>query len=155
MFADLSASIRSLSGGEFLAGWLPALAISTAAPADAEIVRWVISIEGQELPVITALLAAIGVLAARPLARAQEQKLPLWQFALVTAIMLIVVELWVLHSQPGWLFAFVMAIGLGFSGYSLIELLGDELKGVVKSAFALVRDRVGSLFGKSKETDDV
>ena len=91
---------------------------------------------------------------ARPLARAQERTLPLWQFLLVTAIMLIVVELWVLNSQPGWLFAFVIAIGLGFSGYSLIELLGEEIKGLVKSAFDLAQTRVRSILGKTKDDTD-
>ncbi len=154
MFADLFHADKALSAGDFLSGWVPAVLVASAVPPEAEIVRWVVTIEGQELPVITAILAAIGVLAARPLARAQEKTLPLWQFLLVTAIMLVVVELWVLNSQPGWLFAFVIAIGLGFSGYSLIELLGEEIKGLVKSAFELAQTRVRSLFGKSKDNTD-
>lgn len=155
MFANLFSIPRPLSGAEFLTGWLPAMTLTVAAEPAVDAVRWIVVIEGQELPVVTAILAALGVLAARPLARAQERTLPLWQFLLVTAIMLLVVELWVINSQPGWLFAFVMAIGLGFSGYSLIELLGEEIRGVVKSAFTLMRGRIGTLLGKSKDSDDV
>lgn len=155
MFAEYLLPSQSVSVGKFLSGWLPALVLTATADPSATAVHWVVMIEGQQLPVVTAILAALGVIAARPLARDRERKLPLWQFLLVTGIMLIVVELWVLHSQPGWLFAFVMAIGLGFSGYSLIELLGEEMKGVIKSAFGIVRDRIGALVGKSKEEDDV
>ncbi len=154
MLADLIHADKAVSGGDFLTGWIPAALIAAVVPPEAEVVRWVVTIEGQDLPVITAILAAGGVLAARPLARSQEKTLPLWQFLLVTAIMLVVVELWVLNSQPGWLFAFVIGIGLGFSGYSLIELLGEEIKGLIKSAFDLARDRVRSLFGKSKDSTD-
>jgi len=154
VLADLIHADKAVSGGDFLAGWIPAVFLAAALPPEAEVVRWVVTIEGQELPVITAILAAIGVIAARPLARAQEKTLPLWQFLLVTAIMLIVVELWVLNSQPGWLFAFVIAIGLGFSGYSLIELLGEEIKGLVKSAFDLAQTRVRSILGKTKDDTD-
>jgi hypothetical protein len=43
------------------------------------------------IPIVTCVLGAVGVLAARPLARKSEATVPLWQFLLVSAIMLIVV----------------------------------------------------------------
>ena len=58
-------------------------------------------------------------------------------FALVSLIMLIVVELWIVESRPGALFAFVVAIGLGFSGYSLIELVGAEIGSFIKRIIAI------------------
>lgn len=140
---------------KFFAGWLPALAVSAALSAPtAE--PFTVAFEGMSIPIVTCILGAVGVLAARPLARKSEATLPLWQSILVSAIMFIVVELWILQAHPGWLFAFVVAIGLGFTGFSMIELLGEELKGLVRSGFAAAKDRVGSLLegSQSKGSDN-
>lgn len=142
-------------GAKFAAGWLPALMTSLVVDPAPHLALVEVDLGGVSLPVVSAVLGAIGVLAARPLARKKESALPLSQFLLVTAIMLVVVELWIIQSHPRWLFAFVVAIGLGFSGYSLIELLGDEIKGLVTSAFALARAKIGALLGtKSKDKSD-
>ncbi|RIV82969.1 hypothetical protein D2V17_14295 [Aurantiacibacter xanthus] len=143
--------ISGVSAGKFAAGWLPAMAVSAVLNPVPEAAYIALDLGGVEVPVVTALLAAFGVLAARPLARREESKLSLGQFVLVSAIMLVVVELWVIEMRPRWLFAFVVAIGLGFSGYSLIELLGKELKELVSAGFRAVRRRIGGLIGLPDE----
>lgn len=146
-------SISAVSFPKFLTGWLPALAVSATVP-DPIPAPFTISWEGLSIPIVTCALGALGTLAARPLARKSEAALPLWQSILVSVIMLIVVELWILQSQPGWLFAFVVAIGLGFTGFSMIELLGEQLKGLVTSSFEMAKGRVGGLLGtKAEEVD--
>lgn len=117
----------------FYAAWTPTLlfasAASKASPADV-----VVQAGGFEWPVVTLALAAIGVLVARPIAPKRNPPLGLAKNILVTLIMLVAALLWVLDSRPGLLFAFVVSIGLGFSGYTLIELLGDEIAAYVKRA---------------------
>lgn len=142
--------IERMTAPEFYATWTPTAAIAAATDPVGIAVSTVWLVDGVEVPLVTCALGALGILSARPLARNREAKLPLWQFLLVSAIMLILVELWIIQSQPGWLFAFVVAIGLGFSGYSLIELLGEEIRGLVTSAFALARERIAGWIGSSK-----
>ena len=93
------------------------------------------------------------MLGARPLARKGESELSLGLFLLVSLLMLVLVELWVIEQRPSALFAFVIALGLGFSGYSLIELLGEEIKGFVKAMARAISDALGG--GKKGEIDDV
>ncbi len=83
---------------------------------------------GVAVPLATCALGALGVALARPLARRQENTLPLPLFLVVSAIMLLTVEIWIIDSRPPALFAFVIAIGLGFSGFSLIELVGNQVR---------------------------
>lgn len=119
----------------FYAAWTPTLLFASGAskssPADIVIVAL-----GFDWPVVTLALAAIGVLAARPIAPKRNPPLGLGKNILVTLIMLVAALLWVLDSRPGLLFAFVVSIGLGFSGYTLIELLGEEIAAYFKRAFA-------------------
>ncbi|ALG60889.1 MULTISPECIES: hypothetical protein [Citromicrobium] len=130
---------------QFLLGWVPALAASSVVPeaapplADAMLVV----IGGVPVPLVTCALGLLGVLMARPLARKSESALSWPLFALVSAIMLILVELWIIESRPGWLFAFVIALGLGFSGYSLIELLGDQMRDFIKDIVGKARGAIG------------
>lgn len=125
----------SLSLPAFYAAWTPALmfssAVGRASPSDLVIVAG-----GVDWPIVTLAIAAIGVLAARPLSPRRNPPLPFWKGALVTLIMLAVALLWVIDSRPGLLFAFVVSIGLGFSGYSLIELMGAEIGEFLKRLFA-------------------
>lgn len=85
---------------------------------------------------------------ARPLAPRGTPPLGLAKQLLVTAIMLVLAMTWVIDSRPGVLFTFVVSIGLGFSGYSLIELAGEELLDTMKAAFAALRTRLGIGTGK-------
>ena len=118
---------------KFLAAWAPVALVSASVdPAPRLADLFAFSLGGVIVPPITCALGAIGVLAARPLARRAESALSWPLFILVSLIMLIVVQLWIVDSRPGALFAFVIAIGLGFSGYSLIELIGTQVADFVK-----------------------
>ncbi len=122
---------------KFAAAWLPMLAASVAVdPAPRLADLFVVKLGGFTVPALTCALGAIGVLAARPLARKSETALSWPLFILVSLIMLVVVELWILENGPGALFAFVIAIGLGFSGYALIEMVGEEVRGFLKNIVA-------------------
>jgi hypothetical protein len=132
-----------LSIPKFATAWLPALAVSaTVQPAPRLADAFLIPVAGVQVPLLTAALGLLGVLMARPLAKRRETVG--WPgFLLVTAIMLIVVELWIVESRPGALFAFVIAIGLGFSGYSLIELIGSQIGEFVKRIVAVPTAKLG------------
>lgn len=145
-----------LSFKQFLLTWAPMSAITaTVAPAPGGAAT-VVQFEGIAVPVVTSVLGLVGVLASRWLALPKERPLGTPSFLVVSLIMMIIVELWIVESQPGWLFAFVVAIGVGFSGYSLIELLGDQIKELIKSAFASAREGFGALFKTtSKGNSDV
>ncbi len=133
----------------FYAPWLLALAASSAgdgATPGAITVR----LEGTELPVLQLALALAGVLMARPLAPRREQERGIGRQILVTLIMMVLASVWVIESQPGLLFTFVVAIGLGFSGYALIELAGTQIEHAAKRLFATISDALASIGGKSK-----
>lgn len=141
---------EGLSIQKFMAGWLPALAVSGAAPEIAPDVarelRWIVELGGFPIPMGSCIFGALGIAMARPLARRGEASLGWPLFLLVSAIMLILVELWIIESWPSWLYSFVVAIGLGFSGYSVIELIGDQIKNFVRS----IADRAKDTIGKGK-----
>lgn len=139
-------SVHSLPG--FYVPWSAALAASTAEPVT--IGAWVVRMYGVDVPVVQLVLAIAGVLMARPLARKKEAALPLTQFFLVTAIMLVIAVAWVLESPTGVLFTFVVAIGLGFSGYSLIETAGDQIAESIKRIITSATDALPSFKGKPK-----
>ena len=139
--------MSEISFPQFLSGWVPALAVSTAAPQimpeTIPQLRWIVEIGGHPLPMGACLWGALGIAMARPLARRGEAELGWPLFALVSAIMLILVELWIVETWPSWLFSFVVAIGLGYSGYSTIELLGDQVKEFLRDIFARARAAIG------------
>ncbi|MEL7681086.1 hypothetical protein AAG602_07960 [Citromicrobium bathyomarinum] len=134
-----------ISFSHFLLGWVPALAATSVVPEVAPELAdtMLVVIGGVPIPLVTCVLGFLGVIMARPLARKSESALSWPLFLLVTAIMLILVELWILESRPRWLFAFVIAIGLGFSGYSLIELLGDQMRDLIKDIVGKARGAIG------------
>lgn len=139
----------SIPAGKFFVAWTPvALAAGAIDPAPRLADLFMLSIAGIPVPPVTCALALIGVLGARPLARKGEKELSLGLFLLVSILMVIVVELWVIEHRPSVLFAFVIALGLGFSGYSLIELVGAELKTIVSSKARAIAERLGA--GKSE-----
>ncbi|KPM23045.1 hypothetical protein AAG593_09355 [Citromicrobium bathyomarinum] len=134
-----------ISFSHFLLGWVPALAATSVVPEVAPELAdtMLVVIGGVPIPLVTCVLGFLGVIMARPLARKSESALSWPLFLLVTAIMLILVELWIVESRPRWLFAFVIAIGLGFSGYSLIELLGDQMRDFIKDIVGKARGAIG------------
>lgn len=133
---------------KFILGWLPSLAVAAVVPeppiGGAPLSELgLVLVGGVPIPVVTCALGLLGILLARPLARRGEAELGWSSFILVSAIMLILVELWIVESRPGWLFTFVVSIGLGFSGYSLIELLGEQVKGFLREIFERVKTTIG------------
>ena len=134
-----------LSFTKFLSGWLPALAVTATVepPAPRLGDLFLVEFGGLPVPVVTCALGAMGILLSRPFARRSEADLGLPMKLLVSAIMLIAVELWIVESRPGWLFAFIVAIGMGFSGYSLLEVFGDQVKDFARDAFAKARATIG------------
>lgn len=122
---------------KFIAGWTPLAAIATVADPELRLADlFIFTLGGYQFPPVTMVLGALGVLMARPLARKRESELPLAMFLLVGAIMVIVIELWVLENRPGALFAWVVAGGVGFSGYTLIENFGLQVQGWFTGKFA-------------------
>lgn len=133
-----------LSIGKFAAGWLPALAVTAAVdPAPRVGDLFLFDLYGLPVPIVTCALGALGILLSRPFALKTESELPLGLKLLVSAIMLMVAELWIIESRPSWLYAFVVAVGLGFAGYSLLELFGAEATRILRDTFDTVRARIG------------
>lgn len=141
--------------GKFLGGWVPALLLSASVEAPAERAAVILQLGGIDIPVVTCALGLLGVIASRFLALPQEKSLGTPRFLTVSLLMIVLVQVWIVEAQPGWLFAFVIAIGVGFSGFSLIELLGDQIKEAVKGAFNTLRTAFGGLLkGKNKDGSD-
>lgn len=136
-----------LSFTKFLTVWLPMMAVSIVVP-DARTPlgdRFLVDLAGLPIPVVTCILGAVGIIAARPFTVRAEAQLGWPLRLLVGFILLVTVQLWIIESRPGWLFAFVVSIGLGFSGYSLLELFGEQVKDLVRRAFS----RAGSTISPS------
>lgn len=128
---------------KFAAGYLPVLAVSAVvdpAPrlADAFLIDFG---NGIVVPPVTCLLAVLGLIVVRPLARKREAALSAPLFGLVSLALLIALELWVLERRPGALLSFVMALGVGFAGYRLLELVGDQ---VLETARRILSKNKGS-----------
>jgi len=130
---------------EFLTAWVPAMAAISLSPPSAPQLgqMFLVDFGGVPVPIVTCLFAVLGIGLSRLLARRAEAPLGWASFAAVTLIMLIVVLLWIVESRPSWLYAFVVSIGLGFSGYSLIELFGEQVKSFVTDVFDKARATIG------------
>lgn len=155
----------SISAPKFFAAWVPAAMVAAQVPPAPRLGEiFFIDVAGVPIPIVTALLAAIGILMARPFARRAETELGWPLFILTTAIMLMVTQLWVIETRPGWLFAFVVSLGMGFSGYSLIEMFGEQVKnlmkgmlfplGLLQKFITYVEDFVAALTARRKKPDD-
>lgn len=127
----------------FYLPWSVALAAAGAAPQASA--PTIVHFQGLDIPAVQAVLAIAGVLMARPLARKKESTLPLSQFLVVTLVMLVAALAWVVETRPTVLFAFVVAIGLGFSGYALIETVSAEIQDIVKRVFAAATTVLGNI----------
>lgn len=133
----------------FYAPWLAAASIASAEQAPSQAMT--LHFDGLALPVLQLVLALAGVLMARPLAPRREPPLHWAKSALVTVIMIVIAAAWVIEARPGLLFTFVVAIGLGFSGYALIELIGAEVQAFIKSVFEGAIGTLGRLTGKKDQ----
>lgn len=138
---------------EFTPAWLPTLAAVSVAPPPAPTLgqMFLIDLGGVPVPIVTCLFAVLGIGLSRLLARRTEAQLGWLSFAAVTLIMLVVVLLWIIESRPSWLYAFVVSIGMGFSGYSLIELFGEQIRSFVTDMFDKARQTIG---GQPPKGDD-
>jgi hypothetical protein len=137
--------IEPLSFPKFLLLYLPTLTAAAVIPEASKPLgdRFLIDVAGLPVPVVTCALGAIGILLSRPFTRRAEAELGWPLRAAVTLIMLIVAELWIIESRPSWLFAFVVSIGLGFAGFSLLELFGDEVREFIKRTFRSAGETIG------------
>lgn len=134
----------------FYVPWLAAAAATVQEPAPTGVMIVLDLGGGFELPIVHAVLAIAGVIMAFPLAPKQNPPLGKVKSVLVAVIMIVLALLWVSQSRPNFLFTFVVAIGLGFSGFSMIELAGQELLGLVKQFFSAVRERIAGITGTKK-----
>ena len=131
--------------GKFLTGWVPALAVSaTVDPAPRVGDLFLIDLQGLPVPIVTCALGLLGIVLSRPFARRSEAELGLLLKLLVSAIMLVTVELWIVEARPSWLYAFVVSVGFGFAGYSLLELFGEQITELVRDAFTRARAGIGT-----------
>lgn len=136
--------------GNFYVPWLAALTAAAVQEPSIAPIGMMIQIDGLDVPVLQLVLAIAGVLMARPLAPRRSPPLGFLKSLLVTVIMLIAAVAWVADARPGVLFTFVVAIGLGFSGYALIELAGREIEAFIKRIFGAATATIDSITGKSK-----
>lgn len=103
-----------------------AAGLDSAARPEPQAAVWLLTIGGLDVPVVTAAFAVLGVILARPLTPKGAVPLSPIKNALVTILLSMLALAWVIDSRPGLLFAFIMAIGLGFSGFAIIELAGAQ-----------------------------
>ncbi|VWX62556.1 conserved membrane hypothetical protein [Sphingorhabdus sp. 109] len=139
--------------GAFYSAWLFSLmTVSSGVEAPKQLEEiLLIEFEGMVIPAVPAIAAVLGVLMSRMLSPKKDPPLSLTNNVIVTMIMLVASLLWVIEAQPGTLFAFLVAIGMGFSGYSLIELMGEEIKIFVKKAFSTATEFLGRLSKKKED----
>ena len=99
----------------------------------------IILIAGYPVPPVTLAVAMLCVLAARPFTPRGPVTLPLWKQAIVTLLLMLLDASWVIDHQPGILMTVIVSIGLGYGGFSIIELAGEEMKEVVRNMFSKVK----------------
>ena len=121
-----------------IASWIAALALNVGAGVEVPhsvSAAMTVQFDGLTIPVLQSALAVLGVALARPLVPKSAEPAGLAARLLISAIMMLTALAWVIEMKPGILFAFVVSIGLGFAGYSLIELMGEQVKGIVSGFF--------------------
>ena len=99
---------------------------------------------GIDVPIVSAILAVLGVVLARPIAPKGPAPLTLWQTLCVYAITALLLLSWVIERRPGFLFTFVMSIGLSFSILSVLEIIGDQARGFFSRLAAAFTIKEGS-----------
>lgn len=108
-------------------------------------------IAGVQVPLVTCGCAAICLILSRPLSKRNDPPLSRGKELLVTVILLMLAVAWVLESQPGLLFTMIVSFGLGYSGFSVMELMGDEILGIVKSFFSGIRQRIEKFMNREEK----
>ena len=129
----------------FLPAWSTAAVaagVQNAQPSTQAImhVAWL----GLDVPVVSAILAVLGVVLARPIAPKGPAPLTVWQTFCVYALTALLLLAWVIERRPGFLFAFVMSIGLSFSILSVLEAIGDQAREFFSRLSAVFNPRGGS-----------
>jgi hypothetical protein len=127
--------------GSFYLPWLAALAAAAGEAPDRA--GLFVTFGTLDLPVIRIGLAVFGVVLARIIAPRGAQPPGLLLQVVVTLVLAIAAVAWVVETVPGFLFTFTVAIGLGYSGYTLIALAGERIE-------AAARRWLDAILGKSE-----
>ncbi len=114
--------------------WPPALAATAATQPLHQATPYSADVLGVSVPIVTSAVAVAGVLLARPLSPKGNPPLSIGRNIAVSAILALLALVWVIDSQPGLLFALVVSIGLGFAGFSVIELIGAQIMAGLRRA---------------------
>lgn len=116
----------------FMTLWPPAFAATAVTQPLHQAAPYSADVLGVSVPVVTAAVAVLGVLLARPLSPRGSPPLSLARNVLVSIILALLALVWVVDSKPGLLFALVVSIGLGFAGFSVIELIGTQIMNAIR-----------------------
>ena len=114
--------------------WPPALAATAATQPLHQATPYSADVLGVSVPIVTAVVAVVGVLLARPLSPKGNPPMTIGRNLAVSAILALLALVWVIDSKPGLLFALVVSIGLGFAGFSVIELIGAQIMAGLRRA---------------------
>lgn len=120
--------------------WPPALAATAATQPLHQATPYSADLLGVSVPIVTSIVAVVGVLLARPLSPKGNPPLTLGRNLAVSAILALLALVWVIDSKPGLLFALVVSIGLGFAGFSVIELIGAQIMAGLRRAIGQPSD---------------
>lgn len=94
-----------------------------------------VTLLGYDLPVLSAILGVAGVVLALALAPPPKRPLTGGQgWALRIVLVLLTLAL-IIYDEKTPLISLGWAIGLGFSGYTVIELLGSMIPGRLRALF--------------------
>ena len=120
--------------------WPPAFAATAAMQPLHQATPYSADLLGVSVPIVTSIVAVVGVLLARPLSPKGNPPLSLGRNLAVSAILALLALVWVIDSKPGLLFALVVSIGLGFAGFSVIELIGAQIMAGLRRAIGQPAD---------------
>lgn len=138
----------------FYTAWASAMAtvrlVGVEAPPHlGEAIR--LEVGGYGFPLITGLFAIAAVIAGSVLGKgvagAGSAPIGVGKRVLVAVVMTMIALIWIDMDRPALLYAFVISLGLGYSGIALIALAGEEITAFVKRIFAGVTGALGN-FGK-------
>ena len=98
-----------------------------------------------------ALVAILGVMLIRPMAPAGSPPLSKGKRLALGMALTIGAAIYAVERLESYLPSFVIAVGIGFSGQSIVELIGREALNIARERIASVRAAVGTLFSKGGE----